>query len=401
MILLPIDSAVLPVDNGLAMPKLTKTVVEKATPDAKKDVFIWDSALPGFGVRIYPSGVRKYVVQYRLADTSQRRLAIGKHGVLTVVKAREMAREKLVSVARGEDPAAEKNSARHASTVRDLAQDYLERHAIPNKQPASVDDDRRMLDGIILPKLGSAKVAAVKRRDIETLHNSLRKTPYAANRLLALLSKMFSLAVDWEWCAKNPIKGIKRFGEDRRERWLSSEELRRLWAVLDQHPNKRSANAVKLLILTGSRRSEVLSATWDQFDLERGTWTKPSHSTKQKRTEYVPLGEDALALVTTMRDGADPDSPYLFPGDAPGKHLSEIKKFWRRVCELAAIEGVRIHDLRHTYASNLVSRGVSLHIVGRLLGHTQPQTTARYAHLDDAALRNATELISDAIEDVE
>jgi len=383
------------------MPKLTKTVVEKAAPDPRRDVFIWDSALPGFGVRIYPSGVRKYVVQYRMADKRQRRLAIGKHGVLTVVKAREMAREKLVAVAKGDDPADEKRSARNAPTVRELAQDYLERHAIPNKQSASVDDDRSMLDRIILPKLGLTKVAAVNRRDIETLHNGLRSTPYAANRLLALLSKMFSLAVEWDWCVRNPVKAIKRFNEDRRERWLSSEELGRLWAELDQHPNKRSANAVKLLILTGSRRSEVLSAKWEQFDLDRRRWTKPSHSTKQKRTEYVPLGEDALALLSTMRDEAAPDCPYLFPGDAPDKPLSEVKKFWRRVCQLAGIDDVRIHDLRHTYASNLVSRGVSLHIVGRLLGHTQPQTTARYAHLDDASLREATELIHDAIKDVE
>ncbi len=151
------------------------------------------------------------------------------------------------------------------------------------------------------------------------------------------------------------------------------------------------------MILTGARKNEVLSATWDQFDLERGRWTKPSHHTKQKRTEHVPLSGAARALISAMQSEADPQSPYLFAGDAPDKPLGDIKRFWARVCQAAGIEGVRIHDLRHTYASSLVSRGVSLHIVGRLLGHTQPQTTARYAHLDDNALRDATDEFGDLV----
>ena len=202
---------------------------------------------------------------------------------------------------------------------------------------------------------------------------------------------MFNLAVAWGWRGDNPAKGIPRFHEDRRQRWLSAEELSRLWAALQAHPNRRAANAVKLMVLTGARRSEVLHATWDQFDMDRGVWTKPSHHTKQNRTEHVPLSKPALALLTAMKAEADAEQPHLFPGDKPGQPLGDIKRFWQRMCSEAGIEGVRLHDLRHTYASSLVSRGVSLHIVGRLLGHTQPQTTARYAHLDDAALREATE----------
>jgi integrase len=226
------------------------------------------------------------------------------------------------------------------------------------------------------------------------MHNGLRSTPYMANRLLALLSKMFSLAIAWGWRATNPVKGIPRLHEDRRQRWLSGEELSRLWALLEQHSNRRSARAVMLLTLTGARRNEVLSATWDQFDLNRGVWTKPSHHTKTKRTEYVPLSNAALGLLSAMRAEADPRSPYLFPGDAPNKPLSDIKKLWKSLCRTAGLQKLRLHDLRHSYASNLVSKGVSLHIVGKLLGHTQPQTTARYAHLDDAALRDATENFS-------
>ena len=316
---------------------------------------------------------------------------MGQHGVLTVDQARDLARDLLTKVRKGGDPAADKKATRDAPQVRDLAKDYLERHAIPNKRPGSVADDEAMLKRLILPKLGPVKVAAVERQDIEKLHNGLRSTPYMANRLLALLSKMFSLAIAWGWRATNPVKGIPRLHEDRRQRWLSGEELLRLWALLEQQPNRRSARAVMLLTLTGARRNEVLSATWDQFDLNRGVWTKPSHHTKTKRTEYVPLSNAALALLSTMRDDADPQSPYLFPGDAPSKPLSDIKKFWKSLCRNAGLEKLRLHDLRHSYASNLVSQGFSLHIVGRLLGHTQPQTTARYAHLDDAALREATE----------
>ena len=378
------------------MTKLTKTLVEKLKP-ADRDIFVWDTALPGFGVRVYPSGKRKYIVQYRTKANRQRREVIGLHGVLTSEKARDIARDMLADVRKGRDPAAEKRMAREAPTVRDLAEDYLERHAIPNKRPTAAADDKAMLNRLVLPKLGSAKVAAITRPDIEKLHNSLRSTPYAANRLLALLSKMFTLAIAWGWRSNNPVRGVPRFHEDRRERWLSQDEMARLWSALEQHPNRLAASAVKLMILTGARRSEVLWATWDQFDLERRVWTKPSHHTKQKRTEHVPLSGVAITIISTLRNEANQDSRFLFPSDVTSEPLTDIKRFWQSVRRAAGIPGVRLHDLRHTYASNLVSRGESLHIVGRLLGHTQPQTTARYAHLDDRALRQATEGFSASI----
>ncbi len=334
----------------------------------------------------------------RTRGNRQRRVVLGPHGTLTAEQARTMARDMLAQVSGGGDPAGDIKAAREAPTVADLATDYLERHAIPNKRPASVKDDQSMLDRVILPRLGKVKAAAVTRRDVEVVHNGLRSKPYSANRVLALLSKMFSLAVAWGWRADNPAKGIPRFPEDKRERWLNADELTRLWSVLEEHTNRRAANAVKLMILTGSRRSEVLTASWEQFDLVRGVWTKPSHHTKQKRTEHVPLSGPALALLAAMRAEAEPDPTYLFPGDESDKPLSDIKHFWKRVCREAGLEKVRLHDLRHTYASRLVSEGVSLHIVGRLLGHTQPQTTARYAHLDDEALRRATDSFAKVVE---
>ncbi len=368
--------------------KLTKRVVESIKPGDRETT--WDTEVKGFGVRVPASGRRTYILKYRTLDGRVRKPKIGVHGDLTVEQARTIAGEWKQAVRRGEDPSAERQAARKAPTVADLAADYLQRHALPNKRPASVLNDRSMLDIHILPPLGKMKVAAITRRDIEAIHGGLRVKPYLANRVLALLSKMFNLAAAWGWRDGNPARGIPRFHEDRRQRWLSADELARLWAALEAHPSRRAANAVKLMVLTGARRGEVLSATWEEFDLDRGFWTKPSHHTKQKRTEHVPLSGPTTALLAALRAEADADQEYLFPGNVPGKPIGDIKTFWRHVCRDAGLEGVRLHDLRHTYASSLVSRGVSLHIVGRLLGQTPPQTTARSAHRDDYSLREAT-----------
>ena len=372
--------------------KLSKTVVEriKATD---QDVVVWDNTLPGFGVRVKPSGVRSYIIQYRNRNTStSRRLTIGQHGpLLTLDQAKKQARAMLADAMRGEDPVEIRKTARRAPSIADLAVDYLERHAVPKKRPKSVRDDRAMLDNIILPKLGAKKVDAIGRRDVEAIQVGMKDRPYQANRVLSLLSKMFNLAIEWKWRPDNPAKGIERYQEQKRERWLSDEELRHLCAVLDEHPNTRAANAVRLQLLTGARLGEVLTSRKEDFDLHRGIWTKPSHQTKQKRTEHLPLSAQALILVTLIIETSDAGSPFLFPGNKPGQPLHEIKKFWSVVLREAGIVNYRRHDNRHTYASHLVSSGLSLEIVGRLLGHTTATTTKRYAHLADDPLRAATD----------
>ena len=209
--------------------------------------------------------------------------------------------------------------------------------------------------------------------------------------MLALLAKMFSLAVEWQWRSDNPVKGLARYHEERRERWLSDSELAQLLSALSNHPNQRAANAVRFQLMTGARIGEVLAARWSDIVLERGVWIKPSHHTKQKRTEHLPLSAPALALLAEMRERAGSVERYLFPGNAPDKPLQGIKKFWRNVTEQAGLKDYRLHDNRHTHASHLVSSGLSLEIVGRLLGHTNPLTTKRYAHLVDDPLRAAAE----------
>jgi integrase len=198
-----------------------------------------------------------------------------------------------------------------------------------------------MINRIILPKLGGKRVATIQSRDIHLLHASMKTTPYQANRVLALLSKKLSLAAKWGWRSDNPVKGIERFQEKRRERWLSDDELTRLLAVLANHQNQRAANAVRFQLLTGARLGEALRARWCDIDLERGVWIKPSHHTKQKRTEHIPLSGPALALLADMRDKTNPREENLFPGNATGRPLQDIKKFWKAVTTKAGIREYR------------------------------------------------------------
>lgn len=371
--------------------KLTKRNID-ALPAPEKAAIHWDADLPGFGLRVMPSGVKTYLVKYR-ASGQQRKYSLGKHGAVTPDQARKTAQQALAAVARGEDPAAQRQEQREAPTVAVLAADYMERHAIPNKRPASVRDDQKNLDRFILPALGNRKVAEVNRREIEQLRQSLKATPVQGNRVLALASKMFSIARQWEWCEKNPVELVQRFPEGKRDRWLRDEEVQRLLDALADYPDQNPANAIRLLLLTGARKSEVLRATWDQFDMERGVWTKPSHHTKQKKTEHVPLSAPAMALLAAMSESATEGVRHLVPGRKGDTPRADLNKPWRAVRAAAGLNDVRLHDLRHTYASHLVSAGEGLAAVGRLLGHTQPQTTARYAHLADDPLRAATDRI--------
>ncbi|EKE09312.1 MAG: hypothetical protein ACD_16C00193G0009 [uncultured bacterium] len=379
------------------MPKFTKRFVESITPDPEKTLKYWDAELKGFGLIVLPSGRRTYCIEYRNTDRMKKRLKIGVHGQITTEEARELAKKRMGQVAHGEDPAEQKKQVSRLATMADLAQDYIERHGY-KKRRRSLQGDQGLLTNVILPNLGRLKVLHVTRQDIESLHKNLQTTPYKANHSLALLSKMFSLAVAWGWRDDNPVQGIERFQEEKRDRWLNDEELQRLFSVLDQHPNHLTAYVFKFLLLTGARKGEALGATWNQFDLEKGVWTKPAHLTKQNKKEHLPLSDKALEVLQSVKRLVSQDSAYVFPGKVDGKPLQEIKTFWKRVIKEAHLENVRIHDLRHTHASHLVSSGLSLSIVGKLLGHTQASTTQRYAHLADEPLRQAAEFFGKKME---
>jgi integrase len=375
--------------------RLTKSFVDRTAP-TQVDVIYWDDALPGFGLRVKPSGLKSFVVQYRNRQTGRsRRKTIGKYGAtLSPHAAREIAKGFLADVLRGGDPVAEIRAARKAESVCELAERYLVDHAVPKKRPGSVKNDRSMLDRYVIPQLGQLRVADISHADVQRLHNRMSDTPYQANRTLALLSKMFELSIRWGLRTDNPAHGVDKFHEEKRQRWLSYDELERLLKALSGHPNQVAANAIRFQLLTGARIGEVLSAKWGDIDLERGVWTKPSHHTKQKRTEHLPLSRAAVSLLSEMSATSNAAEPHLFPGRKPGKPYRDLKAFWRSVTKAADLQNYRIHDNRHTHASHLVSSGLSLPIVGHLLGHTNPSTTQRYAHLADEPLREAAEVMA-------
>ena len=377
------------------VPKITKRFLDSIIPHKENTLKFWDSELKGFGVVVLPSGRRTYCIQYRNQHRTLKRVKIGVHGQITTEQARIIAKKHLGDIAHGEDPAEKKKDIKNLPTFKALANDYLERHA-QRKRQKSLQEDQKLLK-ILIPLLGEKKVAHISRREIESLHLRFKKTPYQANRILALLSKMFSLAAAWGWLSDNPVKGIERYQEEKRDRWLDKEELTRFWNALEAYPTNHTALAFKLLLLTGARKNEVLQATWDQFNLESGVWTKPSHLTKQKKKEHLPLSHEALQVLHALLPLRNSASPYLFPGRIAGKAIQEVKTFWKRIVKEAKLENIRIHDLRHTHASHLVSSGLSLSIVGKLLGHTQASTTQRYAHLADEPLRQAASLFGDKI----
>ena len=376
--------------------KLVRTLVAPAVGNR----ITYDEEVKGFGVRITSAGAKAFILNYRAAGR-ERRITIGSFPDWSVADARNEARGLKRRIDVGEDPMADRHADRCAPTMNDLADRFDAEH-VAKRRPKTQSDYRSIIRLYVRPTLGARKVAEVRHTDIERLHAHIVKTaPYRANRTVAVLSKMMALAVKWEMRPDNPVKGIERAPEEKRERFLSPAEIARLSDELIAHSERTSANAVRLLLLTGARRGETLSSTWDQFDLAAGVWTKPAATTKQKKEHRIPLAAPALLLLAEMKAEAEREnerrardklSPVvaIFPGK-DGKPLTEIKHFWASVCRRAGIEGVRIHDLRHTHAAILASLGLSLPIIGRLLGHTQAATTQRYAHLMDDPLRAAAE----------
>ena len=370
--------------------RLTDKAVKALEAPASGNRITYDDEVRGWGLRVTSQGTKAWVVNYRVGRR-ERRITIGAYPDWSVSAAKERAKEIKRAVDRGEDPMAERHRERAAPTMAELGKRYLAEHA-SRKRVRSAANDISMLNAIVLPRLGQVKVEDVRRADLAALHREVSaKTPIQANRALALLSKMLSLAVAWEMRGDNPAIGIERNPENKRERFLTPPELARLNEALSTHGHRASADAIRLLLLTGARRGEILGATWSQFDLEAGVWTKPAATTKQKKTHRVPLNAAALALLRELK--ARSTSSALFPGRGGNAFQGELKRSWASVCKAAQLEGLRLHDLRHSFASFLASSGLSLPTIGALLGHTQPATTHRYAHLLDSALREATERV--------
>ena len=393
--------------NELAHPKVGNRVVY----DDRK------AGVGGFGIRVTASGAKSWVLNYRNSDGRERRHTLGAFPAIKTEAARKAAGKLLGEIKlNGSDPQAKKKAALAAPRMNDLCDYYIEHH-LPEKRSASAADDKAMIASYIRPKLGSELVSAIDKPILARLHRGMSaETPYRANRVMALLSKMFAMACDdLKWRATNPTKGVKRNIEAKRERYLTGAEIVRLMQVLTEFEDQTVANIVRLLLLTGARRGEILQAKWSQFDLGSHVWTKPAATTKQNKEHRVTLSDDAGTLIDQIHASAARKedgklaSPYVFPAPLSGKPRTEIKDEWRVIALAAGLydelppakEGgksvkvvnCRIHDLRHTFASLLASRGLSLLTIGKLLGHTNPNTTHRYAHLADDPLREAANMV--------
>ncbi len=399
--------------TGKVADKLTDKDVKALEPPETGNRITYDPEVKGFGVRVTSAGARAFILNYRAAGR-ERRITIGSYPDWTTSAARDRAKELKREVDNGGDPMGDRHADRAAPTVSELADRFVEEH-LSKRRDSTVTDYKSILRLYIRPRLGTMRVQDLRHSDVEKLHHAIAKTaPYRANRTVAVLSKMLSLAIKWEMRTDNPARGIERAAEEKRERFLTPAEIGRLADALTGHREKISTAAIRFLLLTGARKGETLAAKWTEFDLEAGVWTKPGANTKQKKLHRVPLSAPALLLLTELRAKVPASCPFLFPtslhptkdakGQATFTPLTEIKRVWAAVCQKAGIsvqvakvteagkpvlddEGqpvmvwqstARMHDLRHTYASILASSGLSLPIIGRLLGHTQAATTQRY-----------------------
>jgi integrase len=374
--------------------RLSDKIVKQLPAPPRGNRITYDDAVKGFGCRVTTAGARAFILNYRRkADGRERRLTIGSVPDWGTAAAREEAKRLKREVDGGADPVGEHQEMRGAATVADLCNRF-ERDYVPRKRTSTQRVYRQQIAADILPAIGRMKVATASHADIDALHHKLSaRAPTHANRVLALLSKMFSLSIRWGWRTDNPCRGIERNQEHKRHRYLSGAELARLSVALAELRDVEAANAVRMLLLTGARRGELLAARWADIDFAAGVWTKPGSTTKQKTLHRVPLSEASCRLLAEMRSQVGDDADWLFPVHG-GTHRGHINAAWAALREAANVPDARLHDLRHTFATVLASSGLSLPIIGSLLGHTTAQTTMRYSHLLDDPLRAATERAS-------
>ena len=377
--------------------KLTKRTIDRLESDGRER-FYWDTELPGFGLRIRASGRKYFIVQFR-AKGRERRMTLGRHGTVTVDAARRRAIAHIAEARNGVDPAAERDAARSRVTMGALAERFLEEHVANHCKASTARDYRRSIRLYVAPRFAKRDVADIERRDIAALHHDMRATPYQANRTLAVLSKMFNLAELWGLRpdGSNPCLHVKRYREEARERFLAQDEFARLGHVLDAidedgSETRSAVTAIRLLMLTGCRLSEIQTLRWEHVDLEAGELHLPDTKTGSR---IVPLAPAAVRVLASLP--RDSDNPWVIAGKKAGSHLTDLQHPWRRIRALAGLDGVRIHDLRHSFASRAVALGESLPMIGKLLGHTQVQTTARYAHLARDTVKASASRVGDSI----
>jgi integrase len=379
--------------------RLTKKTVE-ATRAEEKTLWVYDLDLRGFCLRVKPGGKRYYYARFR-KDGGRFTYPCGMHGTVTCDEARKIAKKVLAEVTDGKNPAIEKKEARAALTLKQFVEVYKENHLKVHLKQSSQDTFEVFLSAYILPALGRKRLANITPSDVEKMHLGLKGTPVAANRCVSLLNSMLNLARRWGHVqGPNPCEGIRRFKERSRKRYLAPGEVKKLAEVITALERTKiipgeCAVLFRLLLLTGARRGELLNLRWEHVDLQNEVLNVPDSKTGPKA---IRVNRAAAIILGGLQRH---ESGWVFPSPRkPGEHLEDPKGAWETVCGLAKMEDVHMHDLRHSYASFGVSAGLTLPILGALLGHTQTRTTGRYSHLQTDPLKAAANLIGDALSEL-
>nr|WP_306418680.1 site-specific integrase [Pseudovibrio sp. Alg231-02] len=411
----------------MSMPNITKRTMDAARPASKKQIF-WDSKLKGFGLQVMPSGAKTFVVQYRTHEGRSRLMNLGKYGELTPDQARDLATDVLAKVRNGDDPLLKRESKRSAPTVNVLLDTYMSKHVQVHNKPKTMKDIERLLKRCVRSRLGQMKLNSVRRQDVAKLHHSLRATPRQANQVLAVLSKAFNLAEVWGLRPEhsNPVRLVKRYKENERDRFLSEEELQRLERTLelvDQEGlpwiikagkstakhlpkdvakrktpiNPRALYCLRLLLYTGARLNEITTLKWKHIDFELATIALPSRKGDERKPH--PASNSVIEILSDIPrvDG----SPYILPGfKDPTRPISieVVENAWQRIRVHANIPDVRIHDLRHTVGTFAAQAGSNAFLISHLLRHRNVTITNRYVNHDAHPIRVLSETIGERIE---
>lgn len=383
----------------MARLRLTEAVIKAAKP-AQQDFVLWDTEVRGFGCKITPAGKKVFFVYYRTRDGQQRRPSIGPHGALKCETARQIAQELLSAVAKGGDPSSDRQEARSAPIVRDACERFMREYAAPRSKQSYLKQQRRMIDTRIVPAIGSMKIAAVTRSHVVALHTSLRDTPYEANRVLALLSVIFSQGELWGLRPEgsNPCRLVPRFPERRRERLLSDAEVQRIFNKLEEAERAGSEAtsvilAIRLLFATACRASEILGLRWEYLHKETGEIVWPDNKAGGELRK--PLTEEVASLLRfTNRTVGNPF--VCVSGDRSGTlPMSSLEKAWRRLLKQADVKHCGLHAIRHRAATDIANdASIPLHVAMKLTGHKTLATLQRYLHVARDQAKDAAERVN-------
>jgi integrase len=376
--------------------KLSKRTIDALSVERGDKVF-WDRDQPGFGIRVHATGRKIYVAQARTPGGLPKRGVIGRYVEMTTEEARRKAAGIIDRIRRGEDaipppPVAE-------PTVADLAERYMTAHVAVNCRPGTVESFGRLLRLYILPELGGLKLTEVDRSHVSALHHKLRGKPSQANQAVSVFSKMFSLAMAWGMtpARPNPCRSVQRYRQRGRERFLSADEYARLGRVLFEAESEGPRMAVvvaaiRLLLLTGCRRNEILTLRWDDLDRTAGELRLRDTKSGPRRVPLTPAADRVLARIPRIEG-----NPWVIAGPEPDSRLTRIDQLWYRLRARAGLDDVRIHDCRHSFASQAQALGEGLPLIARLLGHKTVMTTVKYAHLARDTEKASAAKVGDSI----